>query len=96
MEKVKLKQEINKYETLSLEIQSSKKKDRDVRKKEGLHQETQTESKEHLLVLRRDYAGVIGRNRFDDRLRVLEGNFNTKINKVIVYENSKGIAAVKF
>lgn len=46
--------------------------------------------------MRRDYAGIVGKNRFDDRINVLNKNFNTKIFKVIVYENSTSISAIKF
>lgn len=84
-EKVKLRQELNKYESMALEIESSKKRDKDSKVKSHQSQEIQTDSKESLLVLRRDYSGIVGKNRFDDRINVLGNNFSTKISRVIVY-----------
>jgi len=86
-------QECNKYEAFLSSKESQSKRVKEPPK----HAESQTEQIAHLLRLRRDYAGVLGKNRFDDRTAVLLDRFNTKIFKVVAYENEKGgLVAAKF
>lgn len=93
-EKVMLLQEYNKYETFLSSIEAQGK--RTIREPMR-HAETQTDETAHLLQLRRDYAGVLGKNRFDDRTSVLLDRFNTKVLKAVGYENEKGfLVAVRF
>lgn len=80
VDRVKLIQEYNKYENYA---QGWKKI------KLTSEAETQTDSvgNTNLYRLRRDYAGIIGKNRFDDRTNVLLSNFNCRVHKMTVFEN---------
>jgi hypothetical protein len=87
-------QEYNKYEALLNDLEVSRKR---VKVPVSLkNAEAQTNQTSHLFKLRRDYAGILGKNRFDDRTAVLSERFNTKIYKVIVFESDKGLVAAKF
>ena len=44
--------------------------------------------------LRRDYAGVLNRHRFEDRV-VLKDNKKTKITGMIIYESERGIICMQ-